>query len=164
MALTDVKDINLDLDTRERFSINGDATKIVVLDTKDLNIVSRLSGAVKKIAELQKKWDDLSKQADDIISEDDSKLTLDKVSAFNESFDNLEHEMREVVDGIFDSPGMCDTILEDSSIFSLKDGKFKYDIIIDKFTNLYEVSIKQEVDKIDRKKVATKTSKYIRNK
>lgn len=164
MALTDTKNINLDLDTRQRFSINGDATKIITLDPKDLNIVSRMSGAVTKINALQKDWDELAIKSKKIEGMDNVDDVISEVSEFSEQFNSLEREMRHVIDEIFNSEGLCDTVLEDTSIFSLKDGKFKYNIIIDTFSNLYEDAIKQEVNKIDRTKVATKTSKYIRNK
>lgn len=163
MALTEVKDINLNIDTKQQFSINGDATKIVEIDTQDLGIVTRLSESVKKMSDIQERWNKLAEKSTAISKMKDEEITLDEVAEFSDQFADLELEMRAIVDDIFDCEGMCDTILGNTSIFSLKDGEFKYNIIIDKFTSLYEKAIKSEVAKIDRNKVSKKTSKYIRN-
>lgn len=166
--MAEKSNINLNITTRQRFTIDNDKSRVIELDTHDLALVNRLSESVKRINALKEDWEKLEKMAnipDDVeISEDDvDDALLKEVADFSDQFAVIEAKMRDIVDYIFDCPGLCQTVVGNASIFSPVNGAYKFEQIIDVLTGLYEDSIEKEAKKINKQKVEAKTSKYIRN-
>lgn len=139
-ALTDEKmsddiiDINIKSIMRQRFRINGDNSKIVELDVRDMNIATRLEKAYNRLTEL------VTEISDNISeNEDDDKAV--------ETVDRLDKEMRAQVDYIFDYP-VSDTILPTGSMWSLYNGVFQFEYIIGDLTKLYKNNIESEYHKL----------------
>ena len=161
--------INLNISTRKKFTIDGDATRIIELDVHDLALVTRLSDSIKRMDALTAEWEKLGKIVETSSVEDiEDDIAVDAIvkeaEDFSAQFNKVENEMRDIIEFIFDCDGMCATILGNSSIFSPVNGKYKYEQIIDVLTGLYEDSIEKEAKKINTRKVEAKTSKYIKKK
>ena len=161
MATNGKKTVNFNLDTREEFCVDGDETRIIRLDIHDINLVSRFSDSIPRIKQIETKWAELNENSTG-IKEDADSVDLNEITSFTDAYAEIEKEIRNIVDTIFDSAGMCDTILGNVSAFSPINGRFKYEQIIDVLTSLYEDSISAEAKKFNRKKVNEKTKKYIR--
>lgn len=159
------QNINLNISTRKRFTIDGDLNKVIELDVNDLNLVTRLSDSIKKMDSLKSEWEKLEHIADNTTTEgEDEEALLRGVDDFSNQFSLIESQMRGIIDFIFDSEGLSDTILGASSIFSPAGGKYKYEQIIDVLTGLYENAIEKEAKKINARKVEVRTSKYTKKK
>lgn len=167
--MAEKNNINLNITTRKKFTIDNDKSRVITLDTHDLALVNRLSESVKRMDALKDDWEKLEKLANasegvEITEEDvDDNLLKKEVADFSDQFAVIEAKMRDIVDYIFDCPGLCQTVVGNASIFSPVNGAYKFEQIIDVLTGLYEDSIEKEAKKINKRKVEAKTSKYIRN-
>lgn len=153
----DIKNINFNLDTRESFTIDGDENRVIKLDVHDTGVVTRLTDALSAMRDTQSSWSRLNE-----ISQRGEDMTVEEINEFSEEYKAIEAEMRGHLDKAFDCPGMCDTILGTSSIFSSVNGVVKYEQIIDAIIGVYEDSIKEETKKLNKRKVAKKTEKYVK--
>jgi len=154
MALTDKKtpsqkelddnvvDINLDGVTRTRFRINGDNSAVIELNLSDLGIKDRLEKGMEK---LEKEMQDIAS-----LSNDDENLS--------EILKQADARMRECVDYIFDSP-VSAVCARYGTMYDPKDGKFRYETIIDGLTKLYADNINAEYKKLDAR-LKKHTDKY----
>lgn len=167
MAENKTDNINLNISTRRKFTIDGDRDKVIFLDVNDLALVNRLSESITKMDELKDEWEKLEKLGDtssEVLEGDEAdEALLKEVKDFSEQFTTVENKMRDIIDYIFDCEGLCQTVVGNSSVFSPVNGTYKFEQIIDVLTGLYEDSIGKEVKKLNTKKVEKKTSKYIRN-
>lgn len=150
MALTDkdktvqdnVIDINIDGATRTRFRINGDPTAIIELNISDLGILGRLDTGLTKLEK------DMSRIAS-LNSEEDN---------FTGKLKEIDQQMRETVDYIFDYP-VSAVCARYGTMYDLKDGKFRYEAIIDGLTKLYTENINAEYKKLQQR-IKKHTDKY----
>jgi len=146
MALTDTReiiDINLDGIQKQRFRINGNPDAIIELDLSDLSIVDRLRAGLEQ---LQKEVVAISESKDiddDMLKEIDAK-------------------MRESIDYIFDYP-VSAVCAKKGTMYDIKDGKFRYEIIIDGLTKLYQNNINEEYKKF-QSRIKKHTDKYTSKK
>lgn len=162
--MAEMRNINLDIDTRQKFSINGDPNKVIELDTRDINIVNRYKESIDKMKSMQDDYarlNTISKEMSEISDgENAEEETLKKVTEFTDKMKELERAMRDVIDYIFDTK-MSDTICGNSSIFSPVNGKsVKFEQILDTFAGLYEKDIKSDMVKINKEKIKKRTTKY----
>ena len=166
--MAEKNNINLNITTRKKFTIDNDKSRVIELDTHDLALVNRLSESVKRIDALKDDWEKLEKLANtsegvEITEDDVDDNLLKEVADFSDQFAVIEAKMRDIVDYIFDCPSLCQTVVGNASVFSPVNGAYKFEQIIDVLTGLYEDSIEKEAKKINKRKVEAKTSKYIRN-
>lgn len=166
-----IDNINLNVNTRRKFTIDGDRDRVIYLDVNDLALVSRLADSVKRMEELKDDWEKLNTesvaQSIENTEENDGEMDeslLKEVTDFSEGFTTVENKMRDIIDYVFDCEGLCQTVVGNSSVFSPTNGVYKFEQIIDVLSGLYEDSIEKEAKKINKQKVAQKTSKYIRNR
>lgn len=145
--------INFNFNKKKKFTIDGDENKVIELDTSDVGIVTRLNDSMTKINELEKKQERLT----ELSSQNDDTAALD----FTQLFSEVEREMRDIIDYIFDS-SVADTILGKSSVFSPVNGKYKFEQIIDVLLGLYETDIKKETSKINTEHINKHTAKYVK--
>lgn len=167
--MAEKNNINLNINTKQKFTIDGDRRRVVELDTHDLALVNRLSESIKKMNALKDEWEklgNLSEVSENVeVAEDEvDEALLKEVADFSDQFAVVEAKMRSIIDYIFDCEGLCQTVLGGASIFSPVNGAYKFEQIIDVFTGLYEDTIEAEAKKINKRTVEAKTSKYIRNK
>lgn len=136
-------DVNLDDAKRTKFRINGDPNAVIELNLSDLGIMDRLETGMKQLTE------EMAKIA--AMPNDDENLSaLMKQADVN---------MRKYVDYIFDYP-VSEACCKYGTMYDPKDGKFRYEAIIDGLTKLYANNINAEYEKINNR-LAKHTDKYI---
>lgn len=162
--MAEMRNINLDIDTRQKFSINGDPNKVIELDTRDINIVNRYKESIDKMKSMQDDYANLHAIYEEMQAIEDgenaSEERLAKVGEFTDEMAKIERKMRDVIDYIFDTK-MCDTICGNSSIFSpVNNQRVKFEQILDTFSALYEKDVKSNMAKISKNRVKQRTAKY----
>ena len=139
----EIIDINLEGAKRTRFRINGDNDAIIELNLSDLGIVDRLKEGMEKLTH---EMNEIAK-----ASPDDDNLT--------EIMKQADQKMREYVDYIFDYP-VSAACAKHGTMYDPKDGKFRYETIIDGLTKLYADNINAEYQKLQAR-LSKHTAKYI---
>ena len=144
MGLTEkpIVDIKLDGIDRTRFRINGDSNAIIELDLSDLNISDRLE---KGLTQLDEYVAELAK-----LPKDDENLS--------NVLKDVDNKMRESIDYIFSYP-VSEVCAKYGTMFDLKDGKFRYESIIDGLTKLYTNNLNEEYKKLNNR-IKKHTAKY----
>ena len=143
MPADNIIDVNLDDAKRTKFRINGDPTAIIELNLSDLGILDRLESGMKKLQE------EMAVLAE--LPDDDSGLS--------DMMKQADTRMREYVDYIFDYP-VSAVCAKYGTMYDPKNGKFRYEAIIDGLTKLYADNINEEYKKLE-KRLAKHTEKYI---
>ena len=139
---SDIIDINIGGAKKQRFRINGNNDAIIELDLSDLGIVDRLKSGMEKLSE------EMANIA--ALPNDDDNLS--------EMLKQADQKMREYVDYIFDYP-VSAVCAKYGTMYDPKDGKFRYESIIDGLTKLYADNINAEYNKISQR-LAKHTEKY----
>ena len=154
MALdTENKIIDIDLsDTgKKRFRIDGDNERIVLLNISDMGIVKRLTKIYPKLEKLANEANiDIPEDADDLQA---LTLTGNKV-------DEVDRKMRDLINEIFDSD-VDRACAPDGTMFDLFNGKFRFEIIIDRLGKLYGDNFESELQKA-KKNIKKHTDKYVK--
>ena len=148
-------DGNIDLSSlrKKRFTINDDPNKVLELNTSDFSIVIRLSEAYPQLNELSQKMTHLQ----DGVSKEDE-LTEKDINILSSNLSETDSEIKRIVDFIFDS-NVCEVCCDNGSMLDIIHGKFRYEIIIDTITSLYESTIIKETEKLQAR-MDTHTRKY----
>ena len=147
----DIMDIDLSVIKKKRFRINGDNTKILELNVSDMGIVSRLDEAYPKLLALQ---DKVSSVADMKEDADDMEMLSTTASKLKE----IDGEMREILDFIFQS-NVSEICGSEGSMYDPIDGTFRYEHIINKLIALYENNLNAEFNKM-KENISKPTAKY----
>ena len=148
-----LENLNLGVNTKKRFTIDGDEIRILEIDVQDMSIMSRIKPAMERINKVKSHWENLQDIDPDNISDEE----MDKLQSALES---SEKEMRDAIDYLFNT-NVCEVCLGDTSAFTPVNGKLKYDIIITTLSGLYEKTIKAEMGKFDVGKVNKRVTKYV---
>ena len=149
--INDVIDISLAPIRKKRFRIDGDDSRILELNTSDLNILARLQSAYPKLDTLSKK---AAKKLTEDVSEEDDIVN----SKFPEALAEIDKDMRELVDYIFDS-NVSEICAPNGTMYDPYNGQLKYEHIIDTLAKLYENNIDNEV-RLIKQRVKKHTKKY----
>ena len=145
---SNIIDIKIGGIQRKRYRINGDDSKIIELNPSDFNITVRLNEAYPKLAKCESRIVELNASGDN----------EDNLESFAKTLSELDNEMRELIDYIFDSQ-VSDICCDGGSMYDLIDGYMRYEIIVDNLVKLYEDNISKESKKI-QKRIKSHTSKY----
>lgn len=153
----DVTDISLSVVRKKRFRIDGDDSRIIELNTSDLNILARLKEAYPKLVALAegafKNLPEVDGTAEDYnFATDEATATL--VSTLTEA----DKKMRELIDYIFDS-NVSELCAPSGSMYDPINGAFRFEHIISTLSALYEADISSEMGTIARR-VKKHTDKY----
>jgi hypothetical protein len=146
----DIVDIDLSTLRKKRFRIDGDNDRILELNTSDVGIISRLTEGEKKLNELMTKVYSASSSDDE-----NSELDIDKMGT---TIDEVDKEMREVIDMVFDS-NVSEVCAPFGNMYDFINGGFRYETIINTLLQLYETNISKETAKM-RKRIQQHTDKY----
>jgi len=147
-----VIDISIPEVEKTRFRVNGDNDKILELNTSDPNVLTRLNKGYKELVKLTDKVASLKYDE----NEDNAS---DKLA---DALEDLDNQMKAQLDYIFDAE-VGKVLAGNSSMYSIRDGKFRFETVIETLGNLYENSFNKEFEAM-RKRVAKRTSKYIGKK
>lgn len=149
----DVTDINLSVTAKKRFRINGDDSKILELNTSDMNVLARLK-------EVYPKLNSLAAKVDVLEYNEDAENQQEELEKFSEKWKEIDNEMRDFVDYIFQS-NVSEVCADSGSMYDPYGGKFRFEWIIDTLSEVYEKDMQAEFKKVT-KRVQKHTSKYIK--
>ena len=138
-----VIDITLDEAPRQIFRINGDDNRMLALNTRDIGIISRL----------QEGYANLSNVMHEIAN-----IDTDDLDSMSEYLKKADAEMRKQLDYIFDS-NVSEVCASNGSMYDPYKGSFRYEVIIDALTKLYESDLNAEYKKI-KQRIQKHTDKY----
>ena len=164
MSIIDEKqpvDINLSETQRARFRIDGDNDRILELNISDMGIVTRLRDGYPKLDKLTQKiasMDDASELSDD----EDEKNIRKAVTTMGSAIEEIDNEMRDIMDSIFDAK-VSEVCAPEGTMYDLFNGKYRYEIILEKLLPLYNENMDKEYEAIS-KRVQKHTSKYTKRK
>ena len=130
----DIVDINLDGVTKQRFRINGDSNSIIELNLSDIQLPERL----------EKGYQQLHDFVQNAINLDvDSETLSDDLKA-------IDKKMRETIDYIFDSE-VSAVCCKHGTMLDPKNGRYRFEIILDTLTGLYSNNINAEYQKMKKR-------------
>ena len=147
---TTTNNVVLNISTKKDYTINGDKTKIIKLNPNDMHILSRLEEVIPKLNSMEEKYSNLFTT--------DTEQTEDKFQEFTSRFKELDTEMREIVNYLFDYD-ICGVCADGGSMFDLQDGEYRYVVIVNTLLTLYEDTITAETNKM-LNKMKKKVEKY----
>ena len=144
MGKNNVVDIDLSVTKKKQFRIDKDDNRIIELNTSDMSILSRLQDSYPKL-------DALSAKAMNLSDDDPVETTV-------EVLNDIDKEMRQILNFIFDSD-IADVCAPDGSMFDMFNGEFRFEHIVSVLVGLYEENIDKEY-KLMVKNVRKHTDKY----
>lgn len=148
--LDGVVDIQLSIDNRKQFRINGDDKRIIELDISDFGILNRLRESYPRLQELGVKGFE--------FDEDDENI---KLGEFMDSLNAINDEMISIIDYIFDSK-VAKVCADSKPLYNMVAGKFIFEIILDTLFNLYSDNIRAELGQMSQR-MKSHTDKYTGN-
>lgn len=151
MAVEMLNNIDLNVTQRKEFTINGDPTKILRLNTSDLSMVTRLNALYPKLQTLAGE----ALSSFDIDESDDVGAFISKTSA---SLIKIDAEMRKLIDELFDS-NVSEMCAPEGTMYDPINGKLRFEYIIETLSALYERDLKAEVEKATAH-ISKHTDKY----
>ena len=140
---TGIIDIDLSITKKKQFRIDGDDNRIIELNTSDMTIIERLNEVYPKLESLSAKT---------------SELSSDDIEGGIKALKEVDNEMRELLDYVFDSP-ISSVCAPDGSMYDLFNGEFRFEHIITVLLNLYEDNISKEFNNME-KRINKHTAKY----
>lgn len=139
------KPINISLGlNKQSYTIDGDESRVIYLDPSDMSVAKRLedfSGTVEAL------FDKLR----DIPDEEFTQRVLD-----------VDKELREAINVVFDYD-VCSVCVPSGTMFDGKDGKFKFEIVMNTLAAVYTDNISAEMKKITDR-ISKHTKKYTKKK
>ena len=156
---TNVIDINLSVIRKKRFRIDNDDSRIIELNTSDLNILARLKETYPKLVALA---DNAFKNLPevDVVDENYDFITDENTGKVIDALEDADKQMRELVDYIFDS-NVSEICAPGGSMYDPINGKFRFEHIIETLAALYETEVSSEMNKISTR-VSKHTDKYMK--
>lgn len=150
---------NIDLSAlrKKRFTVDGDESRVLELNTSDFSIINRLSDSYPRLNDLAEKITNIDEGITGGEDEESMKADVDTLS---ERLSEWDAEIRNLIDYIFDS-NVCEVCCTTGSMVDIINGTFRYEVIINSLMTLYETNINKEVDKL-QKRMSKHTDKYTR--
>lgn len=149
----DVIDIQLQ-NPRKKFRINGDNSKIIEIDPSDVNIVVRLQGTYKKL-------NSLATRAGSLLVDQEEATDEEAIARASEALRQLDTEMRELIDELFNSP-VSTVLASERNMYSPVNGEFWFEHCIEVLSNLYTNNFNSEFKKM-QEKIRKRTNKFTGN-
>ena len=144
--------ISLDIPeiARTNVWVNGDCTKVLRLNLSDMNMMKRLRESYPKL-------DELTEEVQKMMATED--ISSDEII---DTFDKINQQMKDIVDGIFDFP-VSDMMCDGGSMYDMLGGQLRFEYIIDKLAGLYGNTIAEEAKRLNAR-LAKHTGKYTNSK
>lgn len=146
----EIQDIKLNFNSKKKFRIDNDSSRILELDTSDLSVLTRLQEYYPKLKELEKEVATLS---EDLGSDDEEVITK-----MGKGLARVDKKMREYIDTIFDA-NVSETCAPSGSMYDPINGQLRYEHIISLISGLYEDTLSQETKKL-KDRISKHTQKY----
>lgn len=152
MAKATSNNINLNISDKQKFTINGDESKYIMLNPADMGIVARLGDAIPILNNLATQYEEL------MIADDSDKDITDVMKEYSTKFKNIDSEARRAVNILFDYD-VSSVCASGGSMMDVWDGEYRFSVIITTLMDMYENTISKEMDKMV-KKMKSHTDKY----
>lgn len=150
------KSLVLDLSNLHKTKIsvkNGDDIRDLYLNLSDMNIIVRFK---EKYAELQ----ELESKAFSTMGSTKGDEGIDSLLNLGDTLKEVDTEMRECIDYIFDS-NVSEVCAPFGSMYDIVDGEMRCEHIVSAITGLYETNIHEETKKLE-KRIKKHTDKYVK--
>ena len=145
--------INLSAARKKKYLIDDDESKVLELNTSDMNIIQRIAEVYPKLNALS---EELSHLGDDYTgTEENAEAEIQTLATRLKSVDD---KMRNLVDYLFDS-NVSELCAPYGSMYDPVDGMPRYEFIINAIIPLYDENINKETKKIQTR-VKKHTDKY----
>lgn len=138
-----IVDLNIKGIEKTKIRINGRDDSILELNLSDINIVTRLQEGYAKLDKLFNYMKELD------IKEDN----------FSTSLHDIDTQMRDAIDYIFDAP-VSEVCCRQGTMFDLTDGEYRFEHIVNTLLNLYGTNIANEFEQM-KKRIKKHTDTYI---
>lgn len=161
---------NISLSHKKSFSIDGDINRIIQIDTSDLNVTVRLEEVYPDLLKLAIEATDKlasvkstkSEDPEDENEETEVEEIKSPLSDYSEILKDIDKQMREKVDYLFDSP-VSDICLPTGNMYSVVGGEFNFERVVDALITLYANDISTEFKKM-QDRVKKHTDKYTKRR
>lgn len=148
-----VLDIDLPI-SRTKCQFGNDDNRVVYVDLSDFNLISRLNEAYPKLKALAERVAELGQiepaEGNDIVK------------AMGDKFTEIDAEMRELVNYIFDA-NVSDAAMPSGNMYNLYNGDYAFEIIIRAMLAKCTEGYQTEFEKL-KKKIGRHTDKYTKKK
>lgn len=146
--MSTVKNLSFGLPKRKKFSIDGDESRFVELDTGDTGIVARWNVVQEYLMKSAQELEELSS----MVQNDEQAMFVSK------RFQEIDAGAREKLNYLFDAD-VCTPIAGNGALIRYINGEPLFLLIVETLAPLYEADIKAEYEK-SRKRIEKHTAKY----
>jgi hypothetical protein len=154
----EIIDLDLSVTRKKKFRFDKDDTRIVEINTSDLNLMQRVNVAYPKLQALQ---DKASKLTEGIEIEDNNEArAISDIAIMAERLSAIDTEMREMLDYMFDAP-VSAAAAPAGSMYDPFNGNFRYEYIIAIVMQQFEDNLQSEFKQME-KQLKKHTDKYTR--
>ena len=151
----EIIDLDLSVTRKKKFRFDKDDTRVVEVNTSDMNLMQRVSDAYPRLQELQDKASKLTEGLDLEAEE-----ALNGITTMAERLSAVDAEMRSLLDYMFDAP-VSAAAAPSGSMYDPFNGSFRYEHIIALMMKQYEDNLQSEFNKME-KQLKKHTDKYTR--
>lgn len=155
----DIIDLDLSVTKKKKLRFDKDDTRVVEVNTSDMNLMQRVNVAYPKLQALQDKAAKLTEglSIDETSSESDA---INDIATMADRLSAVDAEMRELLDYMFDAP-ISAAAAPAGSMYDPFNGSFRYEHIIAVMMKQYEENLQSEFSKME-KQLKKHTDKYTR--
>lgn len=155
----EVIDLDLSVTKKKKFRFDKDDTRVVEVNTSDMNLMQRVNEAYPKLQALQDKASKLTEglSTDGTSSEATAIADLATMAI---RLHEIDAEMRALIDYMFDAP-VSNAAAPDGSMYDPFGGNFRYEHIIAIMMKQYETNLQSEFNQME-KQLKKHTDKYTR--
>lgn len=154
----EIIDLDLSITKKKKFRFDKDDTRIVEINTSDMNLMQRVDIAYPKLQALQEKASKLTEGVE--FEETTERGAIDGIAIMAERLSEVDTEMREMLDFMFDAP-ISAAAAPNGSMYDPFNGSFRYEHIIAIVMKQYEDNLQSEFSKME-KQLKAHTDKYTR--
>ena len=156
MAETTMKNIDLAIRSKEKFTINGNENDVIELNTADVGITARYAKVIPRINGIPTFQVRNEEDVDNLDLDLDTDPTGEK---FSSEWDRINNEIKDVINFVYDYD-VCSVCAKSGSMFDLMGGQFRFEVIMETLFNLYDTTITDETKKLS-KRIQKHTDKYM---
>lgn len=148
--------IQMNISGRQKFTINGDESKFIMLNPGDMGIVARLGDAIPVLNGFAEQYDALMRTS--LGDDETEKSTEESMIEFNKKFTEIDNQLRDTINNLFNYD-VCSVCADGGSMLDLQDGEYRFSVIIEALMPIYEETISAEMEKLV-KKMNKRVEKY----
>ena len=154
----DIIDLDLSITKKKKFRFDKDDTRVVEINTSDMNLMQRVNVAYPKLQALQDKASKLAEGLE--IDDENAAEAIESLAVMAERLTEIDTEMREMLDYMFDAP-VSAAAAPTGSMYDPFNGSFRHEYIIAIIMKQYEDNLQSEFKKME-KQLKKHTDKYTR--